>query len=57
MSICAICEVEHELVLLASGEDGDTAWEDYLCPITGETFTHLHSPTQREPDGGKSGEN
>lgn len=52
--ICAICEIEHELELLESGVEEDTAWEDFLCPVTGETFTHLHSPTQDAPDLGES---
>jgi len=52
IGICAICETKHELELLESGVEEETAWEDYLCPITGETFTHLHSPTHAAPDAG-----
>ena len=54
IGICAICETRHELELLESGVEEGTAWEDYLCPITGETFTHLHSPTYAAPDAGRA---
>jgi len=50
IGICAICETQHELELLESGVEEGAAWEDYLCPVTGETFTHLHSPTYAAPD-------
>ena len=50
IGICAICETEHDLELLANGEEENTVWEEYLCPVTGETFTHLHSPTKYAPD-------
>ena len=39
--ICAICEVEHELKVIDSGVDGDSYWINYLCHITGKTFTRI----------------
>lgn len=54
IGICAICETEHELELLERGVEEGTAWEDFLCPVTGETFTHLHSPTPAAPDAGRA---
>lgn len=45
VAICAICEAEHELDVLAEGtwvqDEKRVRQTDYRCRHTGETFTHI----------------